>query len=76
MRPPTPEDIKHWARTPIAVHSSLQIDKEGEQTVQHRWMRLVTDSGAVETLEGSPREYYLERVKKGGRTFRLIGVSE
>ena len=76
MRTPTPQDIKKWATTPILTTTIHEKDKHGMEFTKNVWHRTTTESGAVEVLEGSPREYFLERTKRNGRTFVLIGVSE
>lgn len=76
MRTPTPSDIKTWATTPILTTSTTSTTEKDNGMAKSVWHRTTTESGAVEVLEGSPREYYLERTKRNGRTFVLIGVSE
>ncbi len=74
MRIPTPEDIKKWATTPIAIQTNIVVDSDGQQLTEHIWQRTEKKGQVVEVLEGNSEKYILERITT--RTLKLIGVEQ
>lgn len=75
MRPPTKEDLKQWAFTPIAT-TIKHMEVQGELLSFAKWQRVATTLGVDEIVEGSTKVFHLMKKPKTQRSFILVGVTD